>query len=294
MIVLTTPTGLIGHQVLRNVLDKGEPIRVILRDASRLPADIVKRVEVIQGSHADPAVVKKAFRGADAVFWLVPPDPKAASVEAAYVDFSRPACEAFRSEGIKHVVGISSIGRGKVQAKHAGNITASLAMDDLIAATGVHYRVLANSAFMDNILRQAATIKAHAVFTSPNPGDLKGATCATRDIASIAAQLLMDRSWSGFGEVPVLGPEDLSFNEMAQIISDVLGRPVRFEEMSLDALKSGLLGRGRSEAMAQAMIDMMMAVNEGIYSDEVRNPESNRLTSFRRWCEEVLSPAVLG
>ena len=217
MIVLTTPTGLIGHQVLKNILDKGEPVRVIARDPSKLPAEVLKRVDVVQGSHADPAVVNKAFRDADAVFWLVPPDPQATSVEAAYVDFSRPACDAFRSEGVKHVVAVSSLGRGKPQAKRAGNITASLAMDDLIASTGVNYRALTNSAFMDTILRQAAAIKSQGLFFSSTPGDLKVATCATRDIASIAAKLLIDRSWSGQGEVPVLGPEDLSFNEMAQI-----------------------------------------------------------------------------
>ncbi len=204
MIVLTAPTGLIGHQVLKNVLDKGEPIRVIVRDASKLPAEVLKRVDVVQGSHADPAVAKRAFRDADAVFWLVPPDPKATSVEAAYVDFSRPACDAFRSEGVKYVVGVSSLGRGKAQAKRAGNITASLAMDDLIASAGVNYRALANSSFMDNILRQTATIKSNGFFSSPTPGDLKVATCATRDIAAIAAKMLIDRSWSGNGDFPVL------------------------------------------------------------------------------------------
>lgn len=293
MIVLTAPTGLIGHQVLMNVLDKGEPIRVIVRNPSKLPADVLKRVDVVQGSHSDPAVVKKAFSDADAVFWLVPPDPKAMSAETAYVDFSRPACDAFRSEGVKYVVGVSSLGRGKAQSKRAGYITASLAMDDLIASTGVNYRALANSSFMDNFLRQAATIKGQGQFFSPTPGDLKVATCATRDIAAIAAKLLIDRSWSGNGEVPVLGPEDLSFNEMAQIMSEVLGKPVRFEEMSIEALKTGLLGRGRSEAMTQAMVDMMAAVNEGIYSNEVRTLESSTPTSFRQWCEEVLKPAVL-
>ncbi len=92
---------------------------------------------------------------------------------------------------------------------------------------------------------------------------------------------------------PCFGPEDLSFNEMAQIMSGVLGKPVRFEEMSIEALKAGLLERGRSEAMTQAMVDMMAAVNEGIYSNEVRTLESSTPTSFRQWCEEVLKPAVL-
>ena len=99
MIVITTPTGLIGHQVLDNVLKSDEPIRVIARDPSRLPAHIRKRVEVVQGSQGDIDVVTKAFAGTDSVFWLVPPDPHAESIEAAYVDFTKPACEAFKSQG---------------------------------------------------------------------------------------------------------------------------------------------------------------------------------------------------
>jgi hypothetical protein len=53
-----------------------------------------KRVEVVQGSHTDRDVVDKTFDCADSDFWLVPADPQAARVEAAYVDFSRPASEA--------------------------------------------------------------------------------------------------------------------------------------------------------------------------------------------------------
>lgn len=82
MIVITTPTGTIGHQVLENVLDRGEPIRVIVRDPSRLSSHIRERVEIVQGSHGDIDVVNRAFASADAVFWIVPPNFQAKSVEA--------------------------------------------------------------------------------------------------------------------------------------------------------------------------------------------------------------------
>ncbi len=95
MIVLTAPTSNIGRQVLSNILDRGEPIRIIERDPSRLPEQTRKRVEVVEASHSDREVVMKAFEGADPVFWLVPSDPRAESAEAAYVDFARPGCEAF-------------------------------------------------------------------------------------------------------------------------------------------------------------------------------------------------------
>jgi uncharacterized protein YbjT (DUF2867 family) len=293
MIVITTPTGTIGHQVLEHLLGSGEPIRVIARDPSRISPQARERVEVVQGSHGDADVVNKAFAGADAVFWLVPPDPHADSVEAAYVDFTRPACEAFTRQGITRVVGVSALGRGTPWAANAGLVTASLAMDDLIASTGVSYRALTMPSFMENLLRQVESIKNQGAFFVPISGDRKLPTCATRDIAAVAAKLLLDDSWSGQASVPVLGPEDLSYNDMAQIMSEVLGRPVRFQQIPGEALKARLTGFGMSEAMAQGAVDMLLAKNQGLDNAEPRTPQSTTPTSFRQWCEEALKPAVL-
>jgi uncharacterized protein YbjT (DUF2867 family) len=291
MIVITTPTGTIGRQVLDTLLDRGEPIRVVVRDPSRLPAPVRASVEVVHGSHGKNHVVNEAFAGADAVFWVVPPDPHAASVEAAYVDFTRPACDAFTAHGVTRVVGVSALGRGVTA--NAGLVTASLAMDDLIASTGVGYRALTMPSFMDNILRQIRTISTQGVFLSPITGDRKLPTCATRDVAAVAANLLLDDSWSGQGSVPLLGPEDLSFNDMARIMSEVLGRPVRYQQVPAEAFKATLIDRGMSEAMAQGTVDMLVAKDDGLDNAEPRTPQSTTPTSFRRWCEDVLEPAVI-
>jgi uncharacterized protein YbjT (DUF2867 family) len=293
MIVITTPAGRIGRQVLGTLLGSGEPVRVIARDPSRLPAQALERVEVVPGSHGDFSVVDRAFAGADAVFWLVPPDPRAESVAAAYVDFTRPACEAFKRHEVKRVVGVSALGRGTAVAGNAGLVTASLAMDDLIAGTGVSYRALAMPSFMDNILGQAERIRSQGVFSSPVSGERKLPSCATRDIAAVAARLLLDDSWSGTGDVPVLGPEDLSFDDMARIMSEVLGKPVRFQRITAEALKTALTGRGMSAAMAQGMVDMMAAKNEGLDNAEPRTPQSATPTTFRQWCEEILKPVIV-
>jgi uncharacterized protein YbjT (DUF2867 family) len=293
MIVVTTPTGLICRQVLEDVLDRGESIRVIARDPSRLPSKTRERVEVVQGSHGNIDVVNRAFAGADALFWLVPPDPHAESVEAAYVDFARPAAAALKSQGVKRVVGVSALGRGTAAAKHAGYVTASLKMDDLIGSTGVSYRALTMPSFMDNILRQVGAIKSQGIFFLPISGDRKLPSTATRDIAAVAAQLLLDSSWSGNGRFPVLGPEDLSFNDMAQIMSEVLGKPVHFQQIPGEQFKARLTGSGMSGAMAQGMLDMAMAKNEGLDNAEPRTPLSTTPTSFRQWCNDVLKPAVL-
>ena len=293
MIVLTAPTGGIGHQVLEHLLVSDQSIRVIARQPARIPRSALDRIEVIQGSHGDPATVNQACSGADTVFWLVPPDPKADSVEAAYVDFTRPACEAIQTHGVQRVVGITALGRGTPQANHAGFVTASLAMDDLIASTGAAYRALTMPSFMDNLARQAEAIKNQGVFFSPIDPDRKLPTCAIRDIASTAAGLLEDGSWTGQDHVAVLGPEDLSFNEMAQIMSEVLGKPVQYQQIPFEAYKARFVSFGMSEAMAQGMTDMASAKNEGLDNAEQRTPQNSTPTSFRQWCEEELMPTVL-
>jgi uncharacterized protein YbjT (DUF2867 family) len=209
------------------------------------------------------------------------------------VEFTRPACDAFKRHEVRRVVGISALGRGTAAAGHAGLATASLAMDDLIASTGVSYRALTMPSFMDNLLRQVEPIRSRGVFSTPISGDRKLPSCATRDIATTAAKLLLDDSWSGNGHVAVLGPEDLSFNDMAQIMSEVLDQPVRYQQIPAEALKNRLTGAGMCDAMAQATVDMMVAKDQGLDNAEPRTPESTTPTSFRQWCEEVLKPAVL-
>ena len=293
MIVVTAPTGTIGRQVLKNLLVGDERIRVIVRDPSRLSPQTRARVEVVQGSHGDIHVVSRAFADADALFWLVPADPRAKSVEAAYVDFARPACDAIKSRGIRRVVDITALGRGLPIAQHAGYVTASLAMNDLVKSTGVSYRALTMPSFMDNIIRQLETIKNKGMFFSPISGNRKLPACATRDIAAVAAKWLLDSSWSGQEDVAVLGPEDLSFNDMAQIMSEALGKPIHFQQISFEAYKARFIEVGMSEAMAQGMTDMAIAKNIGLDNAEPRTPENTTPTSFRQWCEEVLKPAYL-
>jgi uncharacterized protein YbjT (DUF2867 family) len=293
VIVITTPAGQIGHQVLENLLDSDEVLRVMAYDPTALAADARDRVDVVEGSHGDPALVDEAFAGADAVFWLTPPDPRARSVDAAYVEFTRPATEAFRRQGVKRVVGVSALGRGTPLADHAGFATASHAMDDLIAGSGAAYRALCNPSFMDNILRQADAIANQGLFFGPIDADRKLPSVATRDIAASASRLLLDESWSGVEEVPLLGPEDVSFNDMGQIMSDVLGKEVRFQRITFEAYKERFLGLGMSEAMAQGQTDMAWAKNQGLDNAVKRTPENSTPTSFRQWAEQVLKPAVI-
>jgi uncharacterized protein YbjT (DUF2867 family) len=292
MIAITTPTGSIGQKLLASLVSRGQHVCAIARDPSKLPAKTRERVQVVQGSHGDPAVLDKAFDGAEAVFWLIPPDFGTANVTASYVEFTKPAVEAIKRHGVQRVVVVSALGRGTPWEKKAGLVSAALAMVDLIASTGVNVRELALPSFMDNMLRNILSIRNAGMFALPLAGDLKVPTCSTGDIAEVATKLLLDRSWTGFGSIPVLGPEDLSYDDMAKIIGEVLGKPVRYQQITLEAHKANLIKFGASEPLAQAVIDMMDAKSKGLDNAAPRTPESSSPTSFRQWCVDVLKPAV--
>src|ERR1700752_292486 len=104
---------------------------------------------------------------------------------------------------------------------------------------------------MGETVRRPESIKNQGVFAYPIAGDRKLPAVATRDIAAAASRLLLDASWSGAGEVPLLGPEDLSYNDMAEIMSQVLGKQVRFQQITFKAYKDRFIRLGTSDAMAQ-------------------------------------------
>jgi uncharacterized protein YbjT (DUF2867 family) len=290
MIVVTAPTGSIGRQVLTHLAGQAEPVRVIVRDPSRLPAHLAGQVDVVVGSHRDPAVTDRALAGANALFWLVPVDPLASDPASAFVEFTGPAAAALTRHGVGHVVGISALGRGF--GRPAGLATASLAMDDLIASTGVAYRALTMPAFMENLLMHTGTILGQGLICSPVTAERPLPTVATRDVAAVAARLLLDRSWTGQATVPLLGPEDLSFDEVVGIVGEELNRPVRYRWTPVEEYIAVLTDHGMSGAMAHAMAEMLTAKNDGLDQLVARDPAHTTPTTLRDWCRQVLRPAI--
>ena len=292
MIVVTTPKGNIGRHVVRDLLDAGEAVRVIVRDAAKLEAATRGRVEVVEGSHGHPATIRRALDGADALFWVVPPVP-AGTMEETYSGFTRPAADAIRERGTGHVVAVTALGRGTAWEDRAGLVTASLRMVDLLKGTGAAVRGLAMPGFMENALMQLDAIRQGRMFGPIDP-DRKLPHTATRDMGAAAARLLSERSWTGQEDQPVLGPEDLSFTEIAAIVSEVLGRKVSYGQVPFDGFKAQLLGRGMPEDFARGFVDMMRAKNEGMDNAAPRTPANTGPTRFRAWAETVLKRAVAG
>jgi len=291
MIVITAPTSQIGSKVVSALVGMDAPLRLIVRDPTKLPSTLRDRAEIIEGSHGDASVMDRALEGADALFWLAPP-AWTQTLEEAYIDFTRPAAADIRRHAVARVVSITALGRGTPWQNRAGAVTTSIRMDDMLMETGAAFRGLAMPSFMENTVRQAAVMKDKGMFFGPIRSDRKLPFTAARDIAAAAGRLLVDRSWGGQAEAPLLGPEDLSFDDQASIISQVAGRSVRYQQIPFDQFKQQFIDRGASESVAQGYVDMYRAKDEGIDNAARRIPENTGPTSFRAFCEESVKPLL--
>ena len=289
MLVVTTPTGKIGGQVLAQLVAAGEPVRVVARDPTRIKPELRDKVEVVEGSTDDPATIAPALRGAEAIFWCVPPNLQIGEPKEYYRNFSSPFAKALPASSVRRVVFVSSAGRGR---SRDGLIAAAHVAEEMLEQTGMALRSLRCGMFMENMLQQVEPLRRQGMFFNPLDGEIAVPLCATRDIASRAADLLRDRSWTGQAGSAVHGPSDLSFDDMAGVMSKVLERPIRYQEVPGPAYKATLIEHGASEGFAQGYIDMFHEIAQGIHDADPRTPESTTPTTFESWCAESLKPAI--
>ena len=184
---------------------------------------------------------------------------------------------------------VSALGRG-VQ-RYTGYVSGSLAMDDLLRSTGAHLRALAAPSLMDNLLREVDPF-GRDVLRGAAPADLRAPMVARRDIAAVAAGLLVDRTWTGQDDLPMLGPEDLSPEDTCRVLSEVLRRPIRYERSDVLESERAMIGFGVSPGMARAVTAMTYAKLDGL--DAVDTPDRAALTptTLREWSQDELTTAV--
>lgn len=289
-IVITTPTGNIGRHVVNQLLKAGESLRLIARYPDRLDPAIAARAEVIQGSIDDVEILTQSFEGADCVFWCVPQSHTQPNVLDYYLRFAKAAATAIQQTNVSQIVAVSSGGKGL--AKNAGAISALHTMETVLDATSSATRYLRCGNFMENFLWQIDPIANQGVFFYPLPGDFSMPMVATRDIAMVAVKWLVDRNWSGQEGIGVHGAEDLSCNQAAEILSQVLSKPIRFQSVHAEAYRQSMLNHGASSAFAQSLLDMYVEVASGIYNAEPRTSETTTPVTLKQWAEETMLSRV--
>ncbi len=290
MLVITTPTGNTGRYVLQSALEQDESVRVLVRNPSRLDASTQERCEVVQGDLCNPADLKRALNGAEAVFFCVPQSPNPKNISAYYRSFADPFAKAIKEACVQRVVTISggdgsgSGFQGIGQALHE--------VEQAIAATGIPARYVRCGYFMENFFWMIQPIVRAGMFSLPVAGNVPIPFVAACDIGRAAARLLLDRTWSGQEGIAAHGHTSLSCNTAAEIASEVLGFPVRYQPVSGSDYKASLSVHGVSDALGQSLVEMFEAIAAG---HDMAAPAAHKAdcpTTMQAWMETPFKGAV--
>jgi uncharacterized protein YbjT (DUF2867 family) len=197
-----------------------------------------------------------------------------------------------QKHGVKRVVVLSSV--GAQTGRGTGPVAPLLEIEETFRKAAPDVVSLRPGFFMENFLRNVDSIVNAGAIYAPLPADLKAPHVATKDIAATAFQELVAPPRAGYRIRGVHGPADLSQREAAAILSEALGRPVNYVEVTIDQAKAGMEGAGMPPSSVAMYVEMYTAIREGRMSAaEPRAPETTTTTTFAQWAREVLRPAVL-
>jgi NAD(P)H dehydrogenase (quinone) len=250
-------TGQIGSVIGRTLLAAKQPVRAVVRDARKSQVWADRGCEIALANIEDRASLTTAFRGAEGVFVLVPPnfDPAPEFPEARAIAATlRTALEAARPA---RVVYLSTIG---AQARQSNLLTQHTIIEATISGLPTPITFLRPAWFMENSSWDVAPAREQGVIPSfLQPLDKAVPMVATADIGKVAAALLQE-TWSGHRVVELEGPRRVTPNEIAATFAKLLGRSVRMEVVPRESWEALFKSQGMKNPIPR--IRMLDGFNE--------------------------------
>jgi uncharacterized protein YbjT (DUF2867 family) len=274
-VLVTGATGTNGLEVVKQTLARGGRVRAFVRDKTAAAAVLPPEVELFEGDFAQRTAARAALRGVDRVFLL-------AAVHEHMEDFERGFIEEARDAKVAHLVKFSAIGAHPGSKTFFGRVHGRA--ECALVESGLPYTILQPSFFMQNSLWSAETIKRDGAIYNATGTGAAGHVDA-QDTASVAAAALTEPVQRHAGEIYlVTGPERLTFDDIAERFSRVLGRSVRHVAVPDEAYKDTMMRQGgMPEWQAQGVLDLEVRCRVGDFSavtDTVERVGKRRPTTF--------------
>jgi uncharacterized protein YbjT (DUF2867 family) len=292
MFVVMGASGNSGHVVATNLLARGQKVRVIGRNSAHLQPLTSKGAEPFIADVTDANALVKAFHQADSAYVMIPPNLSSKDPLGYSSHVSDAIAAAVQEAGTKNVVALSSLG-----AEMSSGSGPILGLHDLeqklnqISGANVVY--LRAGYFMENTLPQVNAIRQMGSVVGPLRPDLKVSMIATRDVGAAAADALLHPAKHGKQTRELLGPRDITYNEVASIIGKAIGKSdLKYLQASDDQFRGVLVQMGLSEQYATLLVEMTQAMNAGkVNAHESRNAQNTTPTSYEIFAAEVFVPA---
>ena len=292
-VAVTTPTGHVGSQLVRMLVQSGVRPRLLLRHPDRLDAELRHHVELAVGDQRDADYVVKATRGAEAVYWVHPDDWSLPDPDADAERTGEGLAAAMRLNRIPRVVFQSSIG---AEMRHGAGFIDGLArieqrLDAAREETGAAVLHLRCGLFMTNLLMDLDALRAgwltttwplHTAMPWVDPGD----------IAAVAAVRLLAKDWAGRQVQAVHGPEDLTWVQAAAALSTATGRSIQARRITADEQRAALRDAGMTEVAVAGILGMTAVMGEGFIPEQPRTILTSTPGSLAGWAITHLRPQL--
>jgi len=273
--LVTGATGDVGARVVEQLLQQGERPRIFVRDAQKARTCCGDRVEVFVGDLGDPASLRPALAGIDALF-LVNSGPEIPVRDQA-------AAEAAKDAGVKRLVKLSSMDVEQGLAIGAWHEQGEAA----VRASGIPFTFVQPTGFMSNLMAWAKSIQNEGIVRS-STGDGRRAFIHSADIAAVAVKALTTPEYTG-ESLPITGPEALSFAEATAKIGSVIGKRLAFETISDEEARQRYSAVSGSAAETEAHVALWRAIREdrlAKVTDNVERILGRKPITLDQWAKE--------
>jgi len=283
MYVITGATGNTGKIIASTLLEAGKKVRIIARNAEKAKELTDKGAELFQGSTDNVELLKKAFKGATAVYAMLPMNMQAADYTAFQMEHANAIADAMEACNVKYVVSLSS--QGAHLDSDSGIILGLYKMEQLFdGIDGVSTLNLRPCYFMENTLGMIGMIKETGIMGSPIISDFSFPINATKDIADYAAKRLLALDFEGNNHQDLLGARNITYAEVAKVYSVAIDKPdLNYVQFPYADFKTAFMGMGASESVADKMNEFLVRVNAGDVFVAERNDANTTPTTIEEF-----------
>ena len=277
-ILITGATGNVSSGIIANLKGSGHKLRALVHNPEKA-GDLRKQgLDVHIGDLGNPWTLGPAFAGADTVWILSPPGPRAP-------EQSSNALWAAKQAGAKHIVRMSAVGA----AHDAPTINSRLhALSDAeVAASGIPYTILKPHFFAQNMMMVAPNVIDQGMIYFAL-GESKMGIIDSRDISDFAAHVLTHKGHEG-KTYTLTGPASISVHDMAKAIGEAVGKEVKYTPVPVEAAKQSMTQMGMDDWMVNAMDNYMVAYSAGwgdFVTDDFKKVTGKNPRSFKQFATD--------
>ena len=283
MFVIAGVTGHVGSVVADELIKRGKPVKVIVRDAGKGAGWSRRGAEVAVGSLTDEAFLTATLKGAAGAFLLLPPDMTATDIIGTQKRTAATLSNAVKAAGVPHVVMLSS--HGAELPSGTGPIAGLHYLEEGLRATGARVTIIRAGSFQENVGLALAPAKHAGIYPNFFPSrDLAVPMIATRDIGQLAAEALVS---DGKTEIVDIQGPSYSVAQLAEKLGRALGKTLNVVDVPPAQWVGAMTQGGVPPAWAESFAEMYGAAVSGKLQ-----PKGDRLVQGKTEIDEVIKRLV--